>query len=104
MRESSVEDHLVQALARLGLACVKFIPDNRAGMPDRLVLLPGERVLWVETKTDGGRLSELQKLRARELRRAGQRVAHVWTTVEADALVAQLEGEFNLSRISDRTS
>ena len=59
-------------------------------MPGRLVALPGSRGVWVEMKTVGGRLSELQKLRHHELAASGQVVLTVWTKEQADEVVEQL--------------
>lgn len=93
VRESSVEKYLVSALKKRGLPCLKFDPTNRIGMPDRLVLLPGGRCVWVELKTDGGSLTEIQRYRHDELRKMGQRVCIVWDKDQADALVDELAAE-----------
>ena len=91
MRERDVERHLCARVEALGGACDKFIPDNKPGMPDRIVMLPGGVLVWVELKRPkGGRLSELQKLRHRQLRALGQRVEVAWTKEQADALVDSL--------------
>ena len=94
VRERDVEAYLTgQLKSKLDLTCVKFIPDNKNGMPDRMVLLPGGRVLWVELKTIGGKLSPIQKLRHEELKRAGHDVVCVWSKTQADELVARLAQE-----------
>lgn len=94
VREREVEKYLVEKLKSIGLDCIKFVPDQRSGMPDRLVTLPGERVCWIETKKpSGGRVSVIQKYRHTELREAGQRVEIVWTKEQADDLVRELEQE-----------
>ena len=95
VRESSVERHLVSALKKRGIPCIKFKSDSRIGMPDRLVLLPHGRCAWVELKTDGGRLSEIQKYRHDELRKMGQRVFVVWDAAQADRLAGEIEKEEN---------
>lgn len=96
VRERDVETYLTgQLKSKLGLACIKFIPDNRNGMPDRLVLLPAGRVLWVELKTTGGTLSPIQKLRHEELKRAGHDIVCVWTKAQADELVTRLAMELD---------
>ena len=59
-------------------------------MPDRMILLPGSRILWVELKTKGGALSEIQKLRHRELRSRGHDVVVVWSKEQVDELVQSL--------------
>jgi len=91
MREREVEAHLRKSVERAGGRCEKFIPDNDAGMPDRIVMLPGGILVWVETKKPvGGEVSKLQLLQHSRLRRIGQRVEVVWTKEQADALVDEL--------------
>lgn len=90
MREREVESYLIKKVRDMGMACMKFIPDQVNGMPDRMVLLPGSRVLWVELKTKGGKLSEIQKLRHAELKKLGHDVVVVWNKEQVDELVQSL--------------
>lgn len=76
MRESRVEARLVQGVKKLGGLCWKFVSPGTAGVPDRIVLLPGGRVALVELKQRTGRLSAIQRVRQAELRAVG---AEVWT-------------------------
>ena len=92
-REREVEGYLVKKIEGMGLKCMKFIPDLLNGMPDRVILLGEERVRWVELKTTGGELSELQKLRHDQLRRAGHVVEVVWTKAQVDELCDRLRAE-----------
>lgn len=90
--EREVESYLVGQVEKvLGGECVKFIPDYKRGWPDRLVVLPGGDVVWVETKTVGGRVSGSQRVAHMKLRRLGHRVELVWTKEQADDLVADLQ-------------
>ena len=93
-REKAVEKYLRRRLEMLGLKCIKFIPDLVNGMPDRLVLLPGRRVMWVELKTDNGKLSEVQRYQHKVLENLGQEVVVVWNREQVDELVDRLEREF----------
>jgi hypothetical protein len=90
VREREVEGYLVKRVEGMGLKCLKFIPDQANGMPDRVVLLSGQRVVWVELKTKGGALSEIQKLRHHELRQAGHDVVVVWNKGQVDELCERL--------------
>lgn len=90
MRERDVESYLIKRVESIGFKCLKFIPDQVNGMPDRIIMLPGSRVLWVELKTKGGKLSEIQKLRHAELAKLGQDVVVVWNKEQADELVGRL--------------
>lgn len=86
-----MEARLRRKAEEAGGLCAKFIPDFKPGMPDRLVVLPGGILVWVELKRPkGGRLSPLQLLRHKELAALGQRVAVVWTKEQANALICEL--------------
>lgn len=74
MRENVVEKRLVDGVKKRGGKALKFIPTACKGMPDRLVLLPGGRVIWVELKTDDGVLSPMQVKRRKELQALGFKV------------------------------
>ena len=59
--ESDLEDHFRRAVARAGGAAFKLVA-TRAGMPDRLVLMPGGRIYLVELKAHGGEVRPDQKI------------------------------------------
>lgn len=71
MRESTLERRLKREVERLGGRAVKFVSPNLAGVPDRLVLLPKGRAVFVEMKSPGEKLRPLQEKRITELRRLG---------------------------------
>lgn len=81
MKESAIEQHLVARVHRIGGECYKFVSPNHAGVPDRVVVLPGGEVVWVELKTPKGVVSEIQKrthLRLKELDQDVQVFRHKW--------------------------
>ena len=45
MRESEIERRLAVSVKRLGGMAVKFVSPGLDGVPDRIVLLPGGRLL-----------------------------------------------------------
>ena len=60
--EKDVERALVQMVKRHGGLCLKWVCPGFSGVPDRIVLLPKGRIVFVELKRPkGGQLSELQK-------------------------------------------
>lgn len=71
MRESTVEKHLADRVKRLGGLCWKFVSPNLSGVPDRIVVLPGGRVYFVELKAPGRTPRVNQIRRARELQQRG---------------------------------
>ena len=59
--EASLEAYFRKSVKeKLGGHVVKLAPTEK-GVPDRLVMLPGGRLVLVELKADGGRLSPAQE-------------------------------------------
>lgn len=86
MREIRVEDRLKQRTDAAGGMCVKLVILATAGLPDRLVLLPGGRIMFVETKAPKKGATPLQKYMHGKIRALGFEV-HVVNSLEAvDAL------------------
>lgn len=48
MREKIIEQKLVNVVKSLGGVALKFISPGMSGVPDRLILLPGKRLAFVE--------------------------------------------------------
>lgn len=53
IRESAIENNLVKKVKAAGGTAYKFTSPGRKAVPDRLVLLPGGRVVFVECKAPG---------------------------------------------------
>lgn len=71
MREKQIEQRLVQEVKKRGGICPKFVSPGFAGMPDRLILLPGGRFAFAELKAPGEEPRPLQKARHKLLMRLG---------------------------------
>ena len=71
MREKQIESKLVKAVRAAGGVCPKLVSPGTDGMPDRLVLLPGCRIGFVEVKAPGKEPRPLQTQRHRQLRALG---------------------------------
>ena len=84
MRESEVEKYFVWAVERMGGRTFKFHSPNQRGVSDRIACLPDGSTWFVELKTKGGRLSDLQRIFAREMTRLNQNYACLWTTEQID--------------------
>lgn len=67
MREKIIEQNLVQAVRRMGGIAPKFISPGWPGVPDRLILLPGAHLAFVEVKAPGKTLRPLQVKRKGQL-------------------------------------
>ena len=74
MREKTIEAKLVRTVKSVGGIAPKFVSPGLDGMPDRLVLLPGGKMAFVEVKAPGEKPRPLQEARHRLLRRLGFKV------------------------------
>lgn len=74
MREKEIERKFTAAVKAVGGLALKFTSPGFDGVPDRLALLPGGRMAFVEVKAPGEKLRPLQEARYRLLRRLGFRV------------------------------
>ena len=85
MKESEIERKLGQGIRQLGGLYYKFVSPNLPGVPDRIVILPGGRVIFVELKTEIGRLANIQKWVIDEMlqRDADVRVIKGWPAAKA---------------------
>lgn len=74
MREKTTERKLTEAVRAMGGIAPKLVSPGFDGMPDRLVLLPGGKLAFVEVKQHGEKPRPLQEARHGMLRRLGFKV------------------------------
>ena len=72
--EKQIEQSLVKAVKNSGGIAPKLVCPGFDGMPDRLVLLPGGKIGFVEVKAPGKEPRPLQVARHGLLRRLGFKV------------------------------
>ena len=71
MRESEIESRLQAEVKKMGGMAVKFTSPGLDGVPDRIVLLPGKKIAFVELKAPGKKPRPLQEKRMRQLKSLG---------------------------------
>lgn len=90
-REKVIEASLVKAVTEIGGLCMKWVCPGWSGVPDRIVLLPGGRVCFVELKRPkGGRVSRLQEWWKKNLTGYGFRCVIVKDHEDIEDLVEEL--------------
>lgn len=71
MRESQIERFLVRKVKENGGLCYKFVSPGNPGVPDRIVITPNGKTIYVELKTEIGRLAKVQKWQRSEMEKRG---------------------------------
>ena len=92
MSEKDIEQRLVAAVKAAGGWCPKFISPGTAGMPDRIVLMPGGHLGFVEVKAPGQKPRKLQIRRHIRLRTLGFRVYVLDDPDEIPEILADIAG------------
>lgn len=88
MRERDIEAYLVARVRELGGEVRKVKWVGRAHAPDRFVMLPRRRALWVELKRPGERARPGQVREHERMRKLGQRVEVVDSYEGVDEVLA----------------
>ena len=90
MLEADVEDELSAGMAHLGGLYFKFRPFGIIGVPDRICLLPGGRLIFVELKKPRGTVKPWQARMHTRLRELGFRVEVLWSIQQVRTFVLTL--------------
>ena len=87
-REQTIEGYLRARVRDAGGLCVKLNPAGYVGIPDRLVVLPGGVVVFVEVKKpQGGKISKAQFVWRDRLLDLGVEHRFVFTKDDVDELM-----------------
>ena len=90
MREQEIEAYMRKELTGAGCLFLKWVSPGNAGVPDRIAILPGGEVVFLELKTDDGRPTPVQQWWQREIRKRGCIVRVVRGMEEAESMVRVL--------------
>jgi hypothetical protein len=89
--EIKAEQYLRERVIALGGMCPKFVDPSRRGAPDRMVMLPGKPVIFVEMKREAlGRVAAHQKRYHDDLRALGHRVDVLWSKKDVDDFLSSI--------------
>lgn len=82
MREQVIEKYLTKSVVAMGGRCYKWVSPGNVGVPDRIVVLPGNTVLMVEVKASGKLPTSIQRYQHGILKALGVAV-YIVDSVEA---------------------
>ena len=71
MLEKEIEAQLRDGVRRLDGWCLKFVSPGFTGVPDRIIIMPGGRIAFVELKRPGQKERQRQAFVQARLRRMG---------------------------------
>ena len=89
--EKKIEQKLVRAVKMMGGLAPKFVSPGLNGVPDRIVLLPGAKLAFVELKADGKKPRPLQVKRKRQLEALGFLVYCIDSTGQIEGVLNEIQ-------------
>lgn len=91
MLEKEVEKLLVKKVKDLGGMAYKFVSPGNSGVPDRIVLFPDGKIIFVELKTDKGVISKLQERQINRIKNFGQDVSILFGKDGVESFIKKYE-------------
>ena len=91
MREKAIESKLVKAVKSMGGLAPKFVSPGLDGVPDRLVLLPGGNMAFIEVKAPGETMRPLQVRRKRQLESLGFSVYCIDSPEQIGGILSEIQ-------------
>lgn len=82
LTEQAIQKKIITQLEKQGYFVLKLIKCNKNGIPD-LIAIKENETIFIEVKRPEGVLSELQKVRIKELRSRGI-IVKIWQGYEQD--------------------
>ena len=98
--ERDIEKALVAMIKRRGGLCLKWVCPGWAGVPDRIILLPGGHIIFAELKRPkGGKVSPLQQWWREKLSELGFDHYYIYNHENVKGLELILQAEGDLRRL-----
>ena len=88
--EKTIENYLVKRIQSLGGECEKFTSPQRRSVPDRIIMMPGGKLVFVEVKRFGKQATDMQARDHQRRRELGFIVWVVDSKSAVDTLVEEL--------------
>lgn len=93
LTEREIERKLVKAVKTAGGLALKFTSPGYAGVPDRIVLMPGGMMCFAELKAPGKVMRPLQLKRKMELESLGFRVFCIDSIEQIQEVISTMGGD-----------
>jgi hypothetical protein len=90
MLEKNIESYLREKVKEQGGIAYKWVSPGNSGVPDRIVVLPGNKVVFVELKAPGKKPTALQVNQHKKLTLRGCDVRVIDSKLQVDLLLQEL--------------
>lgn len=90
MRENEIEQYLVKKVKLMGGKAYKWVSPGNDGVPDRIVVWPNGRIVFVELKAPGKKPTPLQLAKHSELRKLNQVVNIIDCKENVDSFIQEM--------------
>lgn len=96
--EGSVENYLRDSVKDVGGWCIKLPAIYETGIPDRIVIMPGGKICFVELKRPvGGKHTAIQKYQMNKLKSLGCMARLVSNKADVQKLIEEMQNEWQSS-------
>lgn len=99
-KESKIEAWLNEQVRKIGGKSYKFVSPGNPGVPDRIYLLPGGKIYFVELKRIIGKLSNVQVWQREQFQFMGTDVRIIYGMEQAKELVKEFKNEIQALSLS----
>lgn len=79
-----------EEIEKVGGLALKFVSPGRAGVPDRIILMPKGKVKFVELKSKEGKESKLQSYMFKKFEKLGFQVKIINSESEIEEILKEL--------------
>lgn len=100
VKESKIEEWLNGQIKTLGGKSYKFVSPGNPGVPDRIYLLPGGRIYFVELKRVIGKLSGVQVWQREQFQKMGVEFRVVYGMEQAKEFIKELKYGIQTTQLS----
>jgi len=90
LEESKIESYLKKRVSLIGGKAYKFVSPGVTGVPDRIVLLPGGSMYFVELKAPGKVARPIQLHRKKEIEKLGFKVKFIDSKDSVDKFIERV--------------
>ena len=101
-REKTIENYLINQVKERGGFARKYTSPGRKGVPDRILFLPKNLVIFIEVKKPGGKLSGSQKRELARIEACEIPCGSVGSNIDVDNLMILIDNYLDEEKRNER--